>query len=81
VTPQTEESTILTVADSMDKTGNPKNAVSLLETALNVKPASGPMYLALASYYQHLGNGAKAQDFENKGKALMSENATHPDQQ
>lgn len=81
VTPQTEESTILTVADSMDKSGNPKNAVSLLETALNVKPASGPMYLALASYYQHLGNGAKAQDFENKGKALMSETATHTDQQ
>lgn len=76
VNAQTEESTVLTVADSMDKIGNPKGAVNLLEAALNVKPATGPLYLALSSYYQRLGESAKAQELANKGKALMSESST-----
>lgn len=80
VTAETDEETILTVADSLDKTGNPKDAVSLLESALNVKPPSGPLYLALASYYQHLGNAPKAEAMERKGRALMTENAVHSDQ-
>jgi GWxTD domain-containing protein len=71
VTAKTDEGTILTVADSMDRTGNPESAVSLLESALHVKPPSGPLYLALASYYQHLGNNAKAEAMEQRGRALM----------
>lgn len=80
VTAQTDEGTILDVADSLDKTGSPKNAVTLLESALNVKPPSGPLYLALASYYQHLGDDAKAQSLAQKGRALMTETAGHSDQ-
>jgi len=80
VTGQTEEGTILDVADSWDKTGNPKNAVNLLESALTVKPPSGPLYLALSSYYQHLGDEAKAQSLAQKGKALMTETPAHNEQ-
>lgn len=80
VTAQTEEGTVLTVADSFDRTGNPKNAVALLESALSVKPPSGPLYLALASYYQHLGDAAKADTFQQKGRSLMTE-STGPSNQ
>jgi hypothetical protein len=73
VTAQTEDGTVLNVADSLDRTGKPKNAVALLESALNVKPPSGPLYLALASYYQHLGDTAKAETFQRKGQSLMAE--------
>ncbi len=73
VTPQTEEGTILTVADSLDKTGNTSKAVDFLESALKIKPPSGPLYLALGSYYQHLGNADRADAFQRKGKALMTD--------
>jgi GWxTD domain-containing protein len=73
VTAQTEEGTVLNVADSLDKTGHPRNAVALLESALNLKPPSGPLYLALASYYQHLGDNTKAETFQQKGRSLMAE--------
>ena len=73
VTAQTEEGTVLNVADSLDKTGHPGNAVTLLESALNLKPPSGPLYLALASYYQHLGDTTKAETFQRKGRSLMAE--------
>jgi len=73
VTAQTEEGTILTVADSLDRTGKPNKAVDLIESALKVKPPSGPLYLALGSYYQHLGNSDRADAFQRKGRALMTE--------
>jgi GWxTD domain-containing protein len=73
VTAQTEEGTILTVADSLDRTGKANKAVDLLESALKVKPPSGPLYLALGSYYQHLGNSDRADNFQKKGRALMTE--------
>jgi len=73
VTAQTEEGTVLNVADSLDKTGHPRNAVALLESTLNLKPPSGPLYLALASYYQHLGDNTKAETFQQKGRSLMAE--------
>jgi len=75
VTAQTEEATVLSVADSLDKTGHPRNAVALLESAPNLKPPSGPLYLALASYYQHLGDTTKAETFQRKGRSLMAETA------
>jgi tetratricopeptide (TPR) repeat protein len=72
VTAKTEEGTILAVADSLDRTGRSSQAVDLLESALKVKPPSGPLYLALGSYYQHLGNNDRAASFQNKGRALMT---------
>ena len=61
VTAKTEEVTILAVADSLDRTGRSSQAVSLLESALKIKPPSGPLYLALGTYYQHIGNTTQGQ--------------------
>jgi GWxTD domain-containing protein len=69
---RTEDETILNVADSWSKTGNPRKAADWVESALKVKPASGPLYLALASYYQRLGDLHKAADLERKGRTLMT---------
>ncbi len=73
VTSKTEEGTILAVADSLDRTGRSSQAVQLVESALKVKAPSGPLYLALSNYYQHLGKSDRAEDFQNKGRALMTE--------
>jgi GWxTD domain-containing protein len=73
VTPQTDESTILSVASSLDKTGKPAKAVDFLEAALRVKDPSGPLYLALSDYYQHAGNPNQADAFQRKGRALMTD--------
>jgi tetratricopeptide (TPR) repeat protein len=75
VTAKTEEVTILAVADSLDRTGRSSQAVNLLESALKIKPPSGPLYLALGTYYQHIGNTNQAEAFQNKGRALMTETA------
>ena len=71
VTKETQEDTLLRVADSLDKTGNVKQAAAFLETALTVKGPSGPLYLTLASYYQKLGDAQKAQEMDRKGKSIM----------
>jgi GWxTD domain-containing protein len=72
VTPQTEDGTILDVAESFDKTGNTRKAADWVESAVKVKPASGPLYMALASYYQRLGDAQKAAELERKGRTLMT---------
>ncbi len=71
VTKETAEDTLLRVADSLDKTGNVKQAAAFLETALSVKGPSGPLYLTLASYYQKLGDPQKAEEMDRKGKSIM----------
>jgi len=76
ITPATDESTILHVAASLDKTGQPGRAVSFLESALKVKDPSGPLYLALSDSYQHAGNPTQAEAFQQKGRALMSASST-----
>jgi GWxTD domain-containing protein len=68
---KTEEQTILRVAESLEKTGNVKQAIAALESALTTKQTSGPIYLMLASCYQEVGNQEKAQELERKGKSLM----------
>ena len=80
VTAKTEEGTILAVADSLDRTGRSSQAVDLLESALKVKPPSGPLYLALGTYYQHVGNSGRAETYQNKGRALMTETAPKADE-
>jgi GWxTD domain-containing protein len=67
----TQEQTILRMAESLEKTGNLKQAVAMLESALNSRKNSGPLYLMLASYYQEMGDREKAQELERKGKSLM----------
>jgi tetratricopeptide (TPR) repeat protein len=71
VTKETQEDTVLRVADSLDKTGNLKQAADFLESALSIKGPSGPMYLTLAGYYQKMGNAQKAEELDRKGKSLM----------
>jgi tetratricopeptide (TPR) repeat protein len=71
-TEKTEEQTILRVAESLDKTGNVKQAISALESALTTKQNSGPIYLMLSSCYQEMGDQQKAQELERKGKSLMA---------
>lgn len=68
---KTEEQTILRVAESLDKTGNVKQAIAALESALTTKQSSGPIYLMLASCYQEVGDQQKALELERKGKSLM----------
>jgi GWxTD domain-containing protein len=80
VTSKTEEGTILAVADSLDRTGRSSQAVDLVESALKVKAPSGPLYLALSNYYQHLGKSDRAEDFQNKGRALMTETPPKSDE-
>ena len=72
ITSATDESTILHVATSFDKTGQPTKAVNFLESALKVKDPSGPLYLALSDSYQKAGNAAQAETFQRKGRELMS---------
>ena len=71
VTAQTEDQTIVNLSDSFDKTGNTKKAADIVEAAITLKPESGPLYLALATYYQRLGNAQKAAELERKGKSLL----------
>jgi len=81
VTSKTEDGTILAVADSLDRTGRSSQAAELLETALKVKTPTGPLYLALATYYQHSGKPDRAEAFQNKGRALLNETGGKAEEQ
>jgi GWxTD domain-containing protein len=67
----TQEETILRMADALDKTGSTQEAINLLQSAIKLKPPTGPMYLTLASYYQRIGDTRKSEDFEKKGQSLV----------
>lgn len=72
ITGDTDESTILHIAESLVRTGKPQQAVSLLESALKLKQPSGPLYLALGAYYKQIGDPQKAAEAERKGRSLIS---------
>ena len=72
VTAKTDDQTVIGISDSFDKTGNTRKAADVVESAITLKPESGHLYLALASYYQRLGNAQKAQELERKGKSLIA---------
>jgi hypothetical protein len=72
ITAKTEEQTILRIAESFDKLGQPAKSVAVLESAVTLKPQSGPLYLSLAGYYQRLGNNQKAKEMEQKGRTLVA---------
>ncbi|HET8668234.1 MAG TPA: GWxTD domain-containing protein [Terriglobales bacterium] len=67
-----DEITMLRIAESLDKTGSTQQAVSLLESAMSTRPPSWPLYLALSTYYKHLGNTLKSEEMERKGRELVS---------
>lgn len=72
VTAKTDDQTILRIAESFDKVGQTAKSVEVLESAVHLKPQSGPLYLSLAGYYQRLGNSQKASEMEQKGRSLVA---------
>jgi GWxTD domain-containing protein len=72
---ETEERTILRLAEALEKSGKAEEAVEALEEGLRVRPRSGPMHLALAAIHRRLGNMEKAAEFERKGRDLMAQTA------
>lgn len=48
-----------------------QRAVQLLESAVKTRDASGALYLALAGYYERLGEHEKAAQAEHRGKSLI----------
>jgi GWxTD domain-containing protein len=71
ISAKTDEQTILHIAESFDQLGKTEKSVEVLESAVNLKPKSGPLYLSLANYYQRLGNAEKAGEMERKGRSLL----------
>ncbi len=71
ITSHTEERTILWMAESLDKVGETKKATQVLESALKLRTPSGPLLLALASYYERLGDAQKAAGFTRQAEALL----------
>ena len=76
LTDKTDERTILRLAESLNKVGNTKMAMELLESGVKLKPASGPLYLTLAEYYGQLGDSKKEEEYTLKAKQLMSKSTS-----
>jgi GWxTD domain-containing protein len=72
----TDEQTIVRIAESFEKSGDLRKAVSVMESGTHLNPGSGSMLLALAEYYRKAGESQKAAAAEQKGRQLMS---NHPD--
>lgn len=76
ITGRTQEQTLLRVAASLDKLGQTRSAAQLLESALQLQSATGPVLLSLASYYRRLGEDQKAAEFARKGESLAVPTST-----
>lgn len=72
----TDEQTITRIAESFDKAGDLRKALSVMESGTALKPSSGPLLLGLAEYYRRAGELQKADAAEQKGKQLMK---NHPE--
>lgn len=70
ITSETQDETILRLADGLDRTGSTKDAIALLQSAIKLRAPTGPVYLTLASYYRRVGDMRAGEDFEKKGQAL-----------
>lgn len=70
VTEHTDSETLLRIATSLAKCGKTPQAISLLESAVQLRPEEGPLYLALAQYYSGIGRTAKAAELTQKAKSL-----------
>jgi GWxTD domain-containing protein len=78
VTEKTDSETLLRIATSFEKQGNTRQAISVLEAALQSRPEEGPLYLALAQYYGTLGNSQKAAELTIKGKSYLTPDPPKP---
>ena len=72
----TDEQTIVRIAESFEKSGDLRKALSVMESGAHLNPGSGSMLLALAEYYRKAGDAQKAAAAEQKGRQLMS---NHPE--
>jgi tetratricopeptide (TPR) repeat protein len=66
----TSDTTVLNFAQSFAKTGKLNSAVDVLESALTVKTPSEPLYLALVSYYDQMGNATKSAEVKKKMETI-----------
>lgn len=71
ITEQTDEQTVLRIAESFDNLGQVSKSIQVLEGAVPARQ-SGALYLSLASYYQRVGETQKAADTERKAKTLAA---------
>jgi tetratricopeptide (TPR) repeat protein len=68
----TDEQTVLKIAESLDKGGDLKRAVAVMESGTNFHPSSGPLFIGLADYYRKSGDDQKAAAAERKGKQFLA---------
>jgi len=73
ITDSTDPGTILKIADSFDKTGDPQKAISVVEAALPTRQENGPLFLALSGYYRKLGNNKRADELAHLGRTYMEQ--------
>jgi GWxTD domain-containing protein len=69
ITRDTPVPAVLRMAESRDKLGGVKQAIELLENDMKENGRSGPILLALASYYREIGNTKKADELTKQGQA------------
>lgn len=69
ITRDTPVPTVLRMAESRDKLGSAKQAIEMLEDDMRENGRTGPILLALASYYRELGNTKKADELTKEGQS------------
>jgi tetratricopeptide (TPR) repeat protein len=72
VNKDTNEETVIQVADALQRTGRLPQAVVLLETTSSSREPSGALLLALSGYYRQMGQVEKANAVEQRGKSLLN---------
>jgi GWxTD domain-containing protein len=71
VTDDTDSETLIRIAASLEKSGDPKKAATVLENAIRLRPDEGSLYLALAECYDLMGNSQKAAELTKKGRSYL----------
>jgi GWxTD domain-containing protein len=74
VTDTADSATLLRIATSLVKLGNPTEAQRLMEHGADVRPDDASMFLALGEFYNQIGNTEKATAAIQKGKQLTVQN-------
>jgi GWxTD domain-containing protein len=78
VTGSTDSGTLVRIAASLQETGKTGSAISMLEKALSTHQDDSALYLALAGYYDRIGNAQKAAELTEKGKARITPEQNRP---
>jgi GWxTD domain-containing protein len=76
LTGDTDDESILRLAEAVYKTGGAQDAINLLQSAIKLKSPNGPIYLTLADYYRRVGDTKKGDDFEKKGREMVKATPT-----